>query len=242
MLDIDGTLCDIAERPGDAEVPEEVRNSLRTLIAHPGSVLRVAFVTGRSVADAQRMLGLDGVTIYGNHGMERLFPPGMTAESTTPEQAAPELRDFVRDLAVVVADFPGAAIEDKRFSLSLHFRGIDMTRLPELTARVAGLAGNYGVGLSMGKCVIDVLPAGSRTKGDAVLEIVGDAVGDSDAASILFVGDDTTDEDAFRELRALPNAVTVRVGEASDTSAAKLSVANPRAVYELLSLLAESRS
>lgn len=242
MLDIDGTLCEIVERPGDAVVSESARDSLRTLIARSGEALRVAFITGRAVADAQRMLDLDGVAIYGNHGMERLLPFGDSRAHVASGRAAPELRDFVGVLADVVSDFPGVSIEDKHFSLTLHFRGIDMARLPEFNARVAQLVEGRALRLSPGKWVLNVLPEEGLTKGDAVLEIIQDVIGDSMSGSVLFVGDDITDEDAFRELRPMPNAVTVRVGSVDVASAAKLSLDNPHAVHELLALLAESRA
>ena len=96
--------------------------------------------------------------------------------------------------------------------------------------------------LSPGKWVLNVLPEEGLTKGDAVLEIIQDVIGDSMSGSVLFVGDDITDEDAFRELRPMPNAVTVHVGSVDVASAAKLSLDNPHAVHELLALLAESRA
>ncbi|HEY8311630.1 MAG TPA: trehalose-phosphatase, partial [Gemmatimonadaceae bacterium] len=76
MLDIDGTLCDISEHPGGASIPEGGIASLRALNAVNDGTVQVAFVTGRSVADAQRMLGVRGALIYGNHGMERLSRAG----------------------------------------------------------------------------------------------------------------------------------------------------------------------
>lgn len=241
MLDIDGTLCDLVERPHEAAVPDSATIPLRTLIAKRVEGVHVAFVTGRSVADAQRMLGIDGVAIYGNHGMERSAPAGNLRGSEGSEQADEELRNSVPEFAQIVSALPGTSMEDKHFSLSLHYREMEMERLPELNSRVVALANRNGLRLSPGKCVINILPAASRTKGDAVREIVHDTGGASEGASILFVGDDTTDEDAFRELEQFPDAVTVRVGEASAESSARLSLADPQAVHNMLALLAESR-
>lgn len=242
MLDIDGTLCEIVERPDAAHVPLSARESLRALIGARARGVHVAFVTGRSVADARRMLDIKRVAIYGNHGMEYLSESGNITGPEGWEDAGLALREARRDLDAVVAQFSGTSIEDKEFSLSLHFREMDIALRPALEARVADIARKRGVSIAPGKCVINVLPSSSVTKGDAVLEIVHEFGGESPDASILFVGDDVTDEDGFRALRTFPHATTVRVGSADATSDARLSLSDPRDVHQLLALLAESRS
>jgi trehalose-phosphatase len=242
MLDIDGTLCDIVERPDAASIPGTARASLRALIARRGRGVHVAFVTGRSVADALRMLAIDGVTIYGNHGMEHLSESGNITGPEGWEHAGLALRQARRDLDAVVKQFPGTSIEDKEFSLSLHFREMDMEMFPELAARVAGIARARGVTVAPGKCVFNVLSDASVTKGDAVLDIVHALGGESPDASILFVGDDVTDEDGFRELRAFPQATTVHVGSPAAKTEAQFSLNNPGEVHELLVLLAKAES
>jgi len=242
MLDIDGTLCDIVERADAATIPGTARASLRSLIDQRRRGVHVAFVTGRSVADARRMLAIDGVTIYGNHGMEHLSESGNITGPEGWEHAGLALRDARRDLDAVVAQFPGSSVEDKKFSLTLHFRKMDMRMLPALEQRVAEIARVRGVVLAPGKRIINVLPCASVTKGDAVLEIVRELDGESPDASILFVGDDVTDEDGFRALRALPHATTVHVGAIGTRTEARFSLRDPGEVHELLNLLAESRS
>lgn len=241
MLDIDGTLCDIVERAGEARIPASAQTALRQLRARSGDGTHVAFVTGRSVADARRMLDIPGAVIYGNHGMEHLSADGNIRARERPERATRQLRAAARDLASIVAAFPGTSLEDKRLTLTLHFRAMRPALLPELNARVADIANRRSLRLADGKCVINVLPAGSLTKGDAVLEVIHEVAGASASASILFVGDDVTDEDAFRALREVPGAVTVRVGGADDISLAQFSLGGPRDVHELLSLLVEAR-
>ena len=242
MLDIDGTLCDIVERPDAANIPGTARASLRALIAERRRGVHVAFVTGRSVADARRMLAIDGVTIYGNHGMEHLSESGNITGPEGWEEAGHALREARQDLDAVVAQFSGTSIEDKGFSLSLHFREMDIDMLPALDARVAEIARARGVVLAPGKYVFNVLSSASRTKGDAVLQIVSELGGDAPDASILFAGDDVTDEDGFRALRAFPDATTVHVGAPDAKTAARFSVDSPGEVHALLKLLAESRS
>jgi trehalose-phosphatase len=241
MLDIDGTLCEIVERPDDAMVPRSARWVLQRLAGRRDSDVHIAFVTGRSVADAQRMLGIAGAPIYGNHGMEYLSAAGNIRVPVVSETGPAEMRAAARDLADVVAAFPGTSLEDKYLSLSLHFRGMNMEQLPYLNARVAEIARQRSLKLSPGKGVINVLPSLSANKGDAVLEIVSDAAGGVAGASILFAGDDVTDEDGFRALQEVPGAITVCVGDAAEYSLAEFSLDGPDQVHELLDLLAVSR-
>lgn len=248
MLDIDGTLCDIVERADDALIPSVARDTLRALSADAARNVRVAFVTGRSVADANRMLGIESATIYGNHGMERLSATGEIRLPEGWDSDGARLRAAVPEFTRLVAMFPGASLEDKQFSLTLHYRAMDADLLPRFDAGAGEIARRHDLRLSHGKCVINVLTCPGRTKGDAVLEFVRDSGGDAPGASILFAGDDVTDEDAFRALGGVDGAVTVRVGagrgdtDASVDTAAQFSLGGPREVHDLLSLLAARSS
>ena len=244
MLDIDGTLCDIVERPEDALVPQVASAALRELNARRDKDVHVALITGRSVADAKRMIGVEGVEIYGNHGSERASRSGAVHHPDGWNAHAVSLNAAAVRIARVAHDFPGARLENKRFSLSLHYRDIDMSRAAELHERIIQETSDTGVVIADGKCVLNVVPKGVRNKGDAALEVIAGVAGDRDmsAASILFAGDDVTDEDAFVALRAYPASVTVRVGDASRATAARFALESPREVHELLALLVAERA
>lgn len=243
MLDIDGTLCEIVEHAVDAVVPESARASLRGLIAAQDRGVHVALVTGRSVADARRMVGIDSVPIYGNHGMERSLFAGNVDGRMRPHQDTRRLRSSLADLMAMIADFPGTSLEDKNFSFSLHYRAMSMDLLPRLEERLNEVVERFALRASPGKRVFNIMAGASPDKGDAAWEIISDAGGNTSEASIIFIGDDVTDEDAFRELASVPNAVTVRVGDVEPgmTSAARLWIDSPTAVHALLSMLLESR-
>lgn len=241
MLDIDGTLCEIVERPGAALIPRGARASLAALTRAPASNVHLAFVTGRSIADARRMIGLDGIIIYGNHGMERLADSGNIRGPEGWEHMGPNLRSGAQELSRMVATIPGTSLEDKQFTLTVHYREMDMAALPELKERVNDVALRYGLRASPGKCVINLAPGAAAGKDVAALEIVRDFAGDAKTASIFFAGDDVTDEDAFRALSRFPSAVTVRVGRADAESAAQYSMEAPTDVHELLALIVASR-
>lgn len=244
MLDIDGTLCDIVERPGDARVPPAATESLRRLSGLSDRGVHLAFVTGRAVSDARGMVGVERAIIYGNHGMERLSASGDVRKPDDWAELEPSLRDTAREINDVIPDFPGARLEDKRFSFTLHYRDMDTGQLPELKARVNAVATRRGFEVADGKMVMNIVPAGAFNKGNAALEIVGELVPEPGraSASILFAGDDVTDEDAFIALRHMPNALTVCVGDVSRPTAAKWSFESPLDVHELLELLLEGRA
>ncbi len=251
MLDIDGTLCEIVERPDDATVPSGVMASLSRLNELRDRGVHLAFVTGRSAADATRMITVDGAVIYANHGSERIDGSGNIREPRGWKLSGPILAEASRQLATLSSEFPGTSLEDKRYSLTFHFRGMDFERLPDLTSRVMEITDDDALLTAFGKAVINIVPAGAHDKGDAALEIVRDIAGEPAAAgtSILFAGDDVTDEDAFRALENIPGAVTVRVGSSggSTTSSAavettaRYAVSGTAAVHRLLKLLVEAR-
>jgi trehalose-phosphatase len=241
MLDIDGTLCDIVERANEVSLPTRAGDALRSLSAGSARGVHVAFVTGRSVTDARRLLGIPGAVIYGNHGMERLSDSGDIRAPEGWQREGARMREAKQDLEGFMAAFPGSSLEDKQFTLTLHFRRMNMEQVPEFETRVADIATRHALRLVPGKCVINVLPAVGFNKGDAVLEILHEVEGRSANASILFAGDDVTDEDGFQALRQFPGAVTLRVGNADATSAAHFSLAGPHEMNDVLALLAESR-
>jgi trehalose 6-phosphate phosphatase len=195
-FDFDGTLAPIVERPDDAHVAAEVAERLDRL----GRLRPVAVVTGRSVADVSGRLGFSPRFIVGNHGAEDpARDPGLEAS----------LLDGLRTRLAGHAAGLGAAgiqVEDKRFSLALHYRlAADRRRA---VARIRSVLRGLDPGLRTfgGKYVVNVVLASAPDKGDAVASLVRRAA----CGAAVFVGDDVNDEAVFE--RALPNWLTVRVG------------------------------
>jgi trehalose 6-phosphate phosphatase len=224
LLDVDGTLAPIAPRPEDAEVPEETRRAVARLVGAPGT--HVALVSGRAADDARRMVGVAGVWVIGNHGAETVAPDGAVHVDPRVAAAAPALAAAADELSDVTAHVRGVFVEDKRWSLSVHYRLSPPEWVPAVAAAVEDAALRHGLRLRPGKAV--------RLGADA------------SAGSALFVGDDVTDEDAFRALRAgLPGAVTVRVldpdASTPPETAAEFVVAGTGGVRLLLERLADLR-
>jgi trehalose 6-phosphate phosphatase len=238
-LDIDGTLAPIASTPAGAAVPELTKVTLRCLTRL--EQVQVALVTGRSAPDGQRMVELPGTWIIGNHGMEWIEPGGAIRVNNAAREAAPRIAAAAAMLNAQLHDIRGAIIEDKRWTLSVHFRLASPSDRPTMEQALDDVARRLDLRVTHGKQVYELRPPVEITKGTALLELAR-VLGIRDGVGALFyAGDDRTDEDAFRALRGLANgAVTVHVGgeAAGDlTTSAEFSVPDPAALRQLLDWL-----
>lgn len=238
MLDVDGTLAPIAPRPEEAAVPPETRRAVAALAARDG--VHVALVSGRAAGDARRMVAVSNVWVIGNHGAEVVSPSG---EELVDPQVAPfesAMAQARTTLAQLLEPVQGAIVEDKRWTLSIHYRQTDPNIVPRVQACVDRVATRLGLRVHEGKMVCEVRPPVRVDKGTAVYSLAQRLGGLDEGAGLLFAGDDRTDEDAFRVLRyRAPAAVTVRVAEdARAETVAEFTVPDPPAVRELLVELA----
>jgi len=233
FLDIDGTLAPIAPRPEYALIPAETRDALRGLVQLPR--VHVVIVSGRSAGDSARLVAMDGVWIIGNHGFE-LAPPGR------PPTARSDVAAYEERIAIAASrcnafamDIDGVIVEDKRWTLSVHYRLAHPRFVPEIRERMEAIARETGLRLTSGKEVLELRPPVAVDKGTAALELARHLGALTESGSSLFAGDDRTDEDAFRELReAWPPAVTIRVAAEVVDTAAEFCVTDTDAVRELL--------
>jgi len=245
MLDVDGTLAPIAPRPEDAEVPEATRRAVAALVALPG--VHVALVSGRAAADALRMLDVDGLWVIGNHGAEVLAPDGrLTVDAlVVPHEAA--VAAAAHSLDETLGAVPGVTVENKRWSLSVHYRLASHAVVPLVRPAVESVAARTGLRLGLGKEVLELRAPVEVHKGSAIVSLARQLGAERSNASALFAGDDVTDEDGFLLLRAhVPAAVTVRVvdvvaGTPVET-AAEFTVRDPDAMRQLLDAIAEART
>jgi trehalose 6-phosphate phosphatase len=196
-FDFDGTLAPIVARPDDARVSSAIAQQLRQL----SLLCPVAIVTGRSVADVAPRLGFDPHFVVGNHGAEDPL-------DTSPPHVSPSLDALRMRLASAgpMLASAGVSIEDKRYSLALHYR---LARDRDAAqAAIETLLHTIEPGLATfgGKCVVNVVDTEAPDKGDAVVRLVER----SGVAAAVFVGDDVNDESVF--VRAPPHWLTVRIG------------------------------
>lgn len=238
LLDVDGTLAPIAPRPEDATVPRETVDALRALAAR--SDAHVGLISGRGAADARRLVGVAGLWAVGNHGLEMLGPDDALQVHDGVRPWAGALAT-VRDRARALVDrTPGALLEDKGATLSIHYRLAGERDVPRLAAEVEALAAASGLRVTHGRKVVEVRPPIAVDKGTAVLGLARQLGAGAPAASVVFAGDDTTDEDAMRALRAWRHdAVTIHVeGEEPRETTAEFIVDGPAALAKWLAALA----
>lgn len=198
VTDIDGTISPIAATPAAAVVMPQAREALQ-LLAREHEV--VAIVTGRTSEDAERLLGLPNILYVGNHGLERRWQGETRDHSSAIESMAAieiALAEVERKLALQDLS-EGVLIENKRLSASIHFRL--SPRRDEIGPRigiiVAASATANGLRMTEGRYVYELRPPLTVNKGTAVLDLIED----NNLNGIVFLGDDVTDVDAFREIR-----------------------------------------
>jgi trehalose 6-phosphate phosphatase len=198
FLDYDGTVSPIAPRPDLATLPQPTREVLRQLSRR----MPVAVVSGRERENVAALVDLPEVIYVGNHGFD-IAGPGLRHEvgDGVPERIALAAAELAKRLAPPDGEaIEGLLIEPKRFSISVHFRLVDDTRVPEIERAVDAVAAALpDLRKVPGKKHLELRPRIDWDKGKAVLWILDrlDARGGPPRIP-LYLGDDVTDEDAFR--------------------------------------------
>jgi trehalose 6-phosphate phosphatase len=194
LLDIDGTIVDIAPTPREVWVPPELCRTLSRLLERTGGAL--ALVSGRSLSDMDLLFAPLQLPMIGGHGAEvRMTPDGPVDR----HRARPLGDDLKRRFAAIKSAGPGIIVEDKGYGLALHFRlapQLEQTVCDRVAEICAELPADM-VEVLPGKAVIEIKPTGF-SKGSAVRELM--RVPPFAGRRPVFIGDDKTDEAAFAVL------------------------------------------
>jgi trehalose-phosphatase len=234
FLDFDGTLAPIVQTPDQAALHPETRVLLRRLSEN--APCSVAIVSGRSLIDIRERVGLANLTYAGNHGLE-ILGEGMRFVEPNAVRRIKMLGELSRRLSARLRHIPGLEIENKVLTTSVHFRNVQRSGLDEIRKTVDAEVGfsNTFFRVARGLQVLEIRPRVDWDKGTAVRWIQG-VKGNTNTLS-FYVGDDSTDEDAFA---ALPQGVTIRVGQAKGT-AAQYYLEGQSSVVDFLAWLVEAR-
>jgi trehalose-phosphatase len=198
FLDFDGTLAEVAETPDAAKLPGGMRLVLERLAAR----WPVAVISGRDRTDVRAKVGVGGITYAGSHGFD-IELAGKAAGGTGAFDGSSDFKGRINAagerLRDELAGIPGALVEIKHCTVAVHDRRVAEDARALVRAAVeAVLADSPGLRLKPGKRVYEIYPAVDWDKGRAVLWLL-DAMKRKDAMPV-YIGDDVTDEDAFRAL------------------------------------------
>jgi trehalose 6-phosphate phosphatase len=240
LLDIDGTLAPIVRHAADAHVPE----ATRTLLIEISKRYRlVGCVSGRRAATARQIVAIGSIAYIGNHGGE-LLRPGATRPELDPDLTAwsERVREFAARVYTAEVQRARVRSEDKEAIAAFHWRGAPDEQLAAAMVRnIAERAEEEGFAVHWGRMVLEIRPPVALDKGLGVSALLRSAASPENGSPIknaLYVGDDSTDIDAFRALRELLDAgillLAVRVAVGSEET--------PPALAEQADLIIDGQS
>lgn len=232
--DYDGTLSEITPDIANAQPLPGVDKLIERLAARSDR-FQVVLISGRQVEKLARLVGVtQGITFVGNHGLEIMEADGTCRMAVDPALFMPSLdkvRQWLHDNVPLGAGF---VIEDKHFSVAMHYRLVDPDPALAMRLRLREYVRAYTPALVIGegKMVIEALPL-QANKGAAVRTLIRE--NGEDRLPVYF-GDDITDEDAFLALRE--TGITVKVSAKPVPSWARYRVTAPSNVTAALAEMA----
>ena len=207
FLDYDGTLTPIVDRPGLAKLDGEKQGVLRRL----ADLYKVAVVSGRGLEDIRSLVGLEGIIYAGGHGLEVAGPNDISVSAEQGAEYERLVDKLEKELSPMAERHQGVIVERKRFSVAVHFRlaseeGVDAVN--EAVQR--SLSEHEGLRKLEGKKVLELRPDIDWDKGRAVEWLLERLEVNTAEDLVIYVGDDRTDEDAFKALRGNGFSMLVR--------------------------------
>jgi len=216
FLDYDGTLTPIVESPDQAVLSDAMRKTVRELARY----FAVAIVSGRDLRDVQGLVSIDEIFYAGSHGYEIAGPKGRHVEYQQSTEVLPTLDRAEQDLHDRLDGISGALVERKKFSIAVHYRKVKDTQIETVEQHVDEVLSHYeGLRKSEGKKVFELQPDIDWDKGKAVTWLLETLDMSHAKALPVYIGDDTTDEDAFRALQGC--GIGIIVGGGSGLTAAQ---------------------
>ena len=212
----------------------------QTLVqAHRAPNVDVFVVSGRGIDDLRARVGVDGITYVGDHGFT-IEGPGISYRHPALDTHAAALDTVARDFAALAV--PGASVERKGATVAFHVRGVAPDLKAEALRRAEIMIRRRKLRATEGKEQIEARPPVDWHKGMAVLYVLVKRYGRDwpTAVRALYVGDDATDEDAFRSLRGIGRAILVAGGNGTGggATAADYQLPGPDAVHQLVRWIA----
>src|SRR5436190_7234681 len=232
FLDYDGTLTPIVSHPEKALLSDSMRETLQALVRQTP----VAILSGRDLDDIRQRVNIDAIIYAGSHGFDIAGLRGLRRQEAT--EFLPALDVAEKELREKLAGTTGALLERKRFSIAAHYRNVIESDVSKVKEAVNEVAMRHGELRKMeGKKVYELLPDIDWDKGKAVLWLLQNLGLDLAKVCPIYIGDDRTDEDAFRALNQY--GIGILVSEQSRPTGAIYSLKNPMEVDSFLRELIE---
>lgn len=238
FLDYDGTLTPIVERPQDAKLSLQRRKTLQDLAQTEG--IKMALVSGRALRDLKKQLGIQGIIYVGNHGIEFeddksyfIYPGALPWKSL--------LKKLADRLTQILKPFPSVFVENKNFTLSVHYRQLSFEKVDQAKAifleTIHSNPHFSPFAVTDGKKVWEVRPPTKWDKGRMILWFLARFAAHIPAYVFpIYIGDDQTDEDAFKALRG--RGIGVKVSEnGNELSEANYYLRSTEEVFDFLKRL-----
>jgi len=233
FLDYDGTLTPIVADPEKALLDDPTREVLRRIARHTF----VAIISGRGLSDIRHMVGLDRLAYAGSHGFEMTSGMGYFDKDDRKQQYLSVLRTAEEQLNAATREMPGVRVEGKKYAITVHYRGAEAATIVEVEQQVDRLVARFPeLKKSSGKKIFELRPAVDWDKGRAMQALLGQYHIDCSRVIPLYIGDDTTDEDAFRSIR--DHGIGILVSDKPRPTSARYILRDPSEVTAFLEKLA----
>ncbi|MBI4430760.1 MAG: trehalose-phosphatase [Candidatus Omnitrophica bacterium] len=238
FLDYDGTLTPIVERPEMAKLAPDVRNILRELVRQEG--IKIVVISGRSLSNLEKLVRIPGLIYVGNHGFE-LHGSKIHHVHPAAEKSKQLLHKIAGRLKKDYGALLGIIVENKTLTISIHYRRLDPGKVDFAKLLLFKEIGQYlsrsQVVLREGKKVWEVRPAIEWDKGKTVLWFLARVLSSAQrSVRPVYIGDDLTDEDAFRVLKRRGLGIKV-TNDPNEATEAAYHLNSPAEVFEFLERL-----
>ena len=232
FLDYDGTLTPIVDRPEQARISDE----MRALVERLAQRRPTAIVSGRSMKTLREFMKLDSVYYAGSHGLDIEGPPGSGVRYDVGKDFKGAVDAVYTALSEGVRGIKGSLVEHITYAVSVLYRMVASADVPLVEAVVDRALKEFPpLRKTHGKKIYEIRPTIDWDKGKAVLWILETLGLDSSEVLPIYVGDDVTDEDAFRALKG--RGIGILVAETSRETAAIYRLNDPKEVGEFLERL-----
>jgi len=227
FLDYDGTLTPIVDSPELAVITDDMKQTVEQL----AKIHTVAIVSGRMREDVQNLVGIKGLFYAGSHGFDIKGPGGFSMIHPVAEKTIPLVSEIIEQLKDKFLHIEGALVEEKKFSVAAHYRKVKNQKdLKFIEESVNSIVQKHDeLRLLKGKKVFEILPNIDWDKGKAIRWIMNALEIPWDTTSAFYIGDDTTDEYAFRTIITRGTAIMV-TDEPLNPSTADFQLNSPKEV------------